>query len=182
MTTIAQIQAAMGPVYLAWAKPATEHHYTPPEFSTVMAPANSPEKCKSDQRIDEALRLLSIRPMTGDEIKKALSCTTRQWAMVFERMPKGAIKHEQIGIGADRYVLYWVDSMPPKLTDRSTSHQVIEFFGRNKRWTAIDKLPMSICKSNNGKHSFVSHLITRGKLIQRWHKGVRQIKVTGSGQ
>lgn len=177
MTTLAQIQQAMGPVYLAWAKPATEHHYTQPAFSSEWvgeAQAQiKPNATKPALMAEQVRNRLKQGPARRDELFEMLGCVQHQWKRMIEAN-RGEFKMENIGYKKGKYTLVWLDCAPPKITQRSQTYQVLHFF-KGKGWINTSDV-VGNALPPDARANYLPMLEARGLLEVRLLAGVKQYR------
>lgn len=179
MTTIAQIQKAMGPVFMAWAiKPTSQdHHHTQPAFSSAWVNnANQDIKPTKPQGVilmqaDMMMARLAKGCATGKEMCELLNCTPPRFGRVLVKL-RGQVHHEQIGYGEGRTILYWIDGMEPPVSQRSKSFQLVHFF-KVTPWASAADVPPELM-SDKKLQDFLPMLVCRGLLKYRLRDGVKQ--------
>lgn len=171
MTTLAQIQRAMGPVYLAWATPATDHHFIQPAQARTTISGAWPELPKpklptpAKIRTKEILAYLAEHgAKTSVELAAALGVTKRQVRLASDNKYE-ALFSEQVGFGADRTTLYWVATYQPDISQRSTTYQLWAYFLAHP-WKSVLDIPTSLV-SHKTAHTYACDLERKGRLVSK---------------
>jgi len=170
MTSIAQIQRAMGPVYRSWATMAKDYHHTSVPDDTPPSLQTTTETF--ERKVRE--RLARGFATKEDLMREIGSPTKSQWSTV-SRLMCNELRFESSGFTkTQRRWIYWLDCVPPPMSERSFKHQILVCL-KNHPWASTKEV-VSVTGLTINMPNVLSMMSSRGWLEFRGPAGKREYR------